>query len=568
MSHQMVKWSVAAAIALGASGLAVGATTDFNSSTGALGVSVEKAAIDAAANSSAVYTLPTISFGVGNNSYANGHKVVLTVAGATVFSASDIATVVCTPGTTAAGTMSLIFEGVANNEITLTVANRNAVAVHTAGAFAASANCAISGIKVLASSLTSPSQVTLGYRAQTASGTVYDTLEESANAANPVLVAASMRNISLVACSSSVRNPYTNASRSSALVGAPSSGVCSGASTPFDGLIAGSFFSGTGDAAHTDTLNWVVRNEEAAGVVRSPAAPGTLVAPAQDPGLLVSTRAAAPISLASTGKTLVHTITGDFTVVDDDANGCTIPDLTAGAGQLAVTSTRRVDATATSATEANATIASISTDCRTLVLNSSVNTAVHGLDQNFAISVYLNGLAQSGVAVTGAGGSRAGRALAAASFSVRTELKNTAADTAALSTVEPSGGSWSLPLALTGSANIPYVPYGAGISRIVYVTNTSSTVPLTVALSARSEAGTSCASTNFSTVTIPAAAVVNIGGAIDAGVRACFPTIDSVGGKVQVNIASTGTTASAGTFEVTSSYNVSGNRVNVINSTN
>ncbi len=90
-----------------------------------------------------------------------------------------------------------------------------------------------------------------------------------------------------------------------------------------------------------------------------------------------------------------------------------------------------------------------------------------------------------------------------------------------------------------------------------------------VSVTATNTAGTVCAAGSFPALSIPSGGVANIGGLIDTGIRTCFPTIDADNGKVSVDLTFTTASATVGTdVEVTSAYNVSGNRNVVINTSN
>jgi hypothetical protein len=109
-------------------------------------------------------------------------------------------------------------------------------------------------------------------------------------------------------------------------------------------------------------------------------------------------------------------------------------------------------------------------------------------------------------------------------------------------------------------AFVPYMPVGSGISQILYVTNTTNTSG-SVSITSRDSAGVAC--TSYPATTVGPRAVVNLGPALAAGIAAC-------GGSAATNKLALTITAELpdGGLEVYSAYNVSGNRVNVINSTN
>jgi len=251
----------------------------------------------------------------------------------------------------------------------------------------------------------------------------------------------------------------------------------------------------------------------------------------------------------------IITLNGDFSFLDDDSNGCTSADLTAGAGQFSSTGGT----------------ASINSACSVITLTSTSSsgefhggTGTNSRDKAVKFGFKLNGISDDSSSATAVSvNSKTGRALTAQTFtgSVVWQSTDASGNVTTLRSIALSPGSWTSTVATTGSMNIPYLPYGTGISRIVYFTNKAATAG-TATISASNEAGTACSSTNFSTVSIPASGVALLTAAIDSGIAACFGA--SYTGKAQVNISVTGTASG----DLTSNYNVGGDRVNVINSTN
>jgi len=110
---------------------------------------------------------------------------------------------------------------------------------------------------------------------------------------------------------------------------------------------------------------------------------------------------------------------------------------------------------------------------------------------------------------------------------------------------------------------VPYLPVGSGISQVLQLVNNSSSAG-TAKLSARNQAGVACSNASFGTVDVGANRVVDLGPALAAGIAACYggaSTTNKLFVTVEANVPDTG-------VEVYSAYNVSGNRVNVTNSSN
>ena len=117
-------------------------------------------------------------------------------------------------------------------------------------------------------------------------------------------------------------------------------------------------------------------------------------------------------------------------------------------------------------------------------------------------------------------------------------------------------GAWTL----NGfQAFVPYMPFGATISQILYVTN-KSTQAGAVTVDAYNEAGTTC---SFSAGTAAASAVTQLSTALVNGITACYGA--NYSGKVSFNVSAPIPGALA---EVYSAYNVNGNRLTVINNSN
>jgi hypothetical protein len=119
-----------------------------------------------------------------------------------------------------------------------------------------------------------------------------------------------------------------------------------------------------------------------------------------------------------------------------------------------------------------------------------------------------------------------------------------------------AAGEWKL----NGfSAFVPYMPYAAGISQIIYLTNKSGQSG-TITVDAYNQAGVAC---NFTAGTMQASRVTVLTGAVKAGLEGCYGAgfDDRVSMTVVANIP-------AGRAELVTAYNVNGDRVQVINTSN
>jgi hypothetical protein len=231
-----------------------------------------------------------------------------------------------------------------------------------------------------------------------------------------------------------------------------------------------------------------------------------------------------------------------FGFLDDEADGCTLADLTAGVGR---------------ATVSTGSFSAISANCATLtvagsgLIGNSAGTAT-------AISVTLTKTSAS-----------AGLAIADGSFSVSptfTVTIGSATSSQAISTL--NGGSFGI----NGTAMVvPYMPYGlsAGqtISQVFSLTNRSTTAGA-VTGTVFNQAGSSC---SLGTVgTASARSVTNLSSAINAAIAGCYAGSTTAAASAfpsgtRVYITLTSNTPAAST-ELTSTYNVNGDsRVNVIN---
>lgn len=111
------------------------------------------------------------------------------------------------------------------------------------------------------------------------------------------------------------------------------------------------------------------------------------------------------------------------------------------------------------------------------------------------------------------------------------------------------------------SVFVPYMPVGPTISQILYLVN-NSTSEGTAHISARNDLGAPCTQAQFGATTIGANSVTSLGTAMARGIAACYGTgSHKLYLTVEARIPDTG-------VELYSAYNVNGNRVNVVNSSN
>jgi hypothetical protein len=131
----------------------------------------------------------------------------------------------------------------------------------------------------------------------------------------------------------------------------------------------------------------------------------------------------------------------------------------------------------------------------------------------------------------------------------------TTAHTAGTETDSASAGAWGL----NGfHAFVAYMPFGATIDQVVYLTNKSG-VAGPVAVTGYDSAGTKC---TFNAGTAAAGTVTALSAAIKGGFQGCYGTgTDKVSFTVTAQIP-------GALAELYTSYNVNGNRVNVVNTSN
>jgi hypothetical protein len=490
--------------------------------------SVERNASDAAANGASSVALPTATVTPSGTGYVDGDIVTVSVSGATLRLASvgvvDTSKITCTDTGGGAAPMELLLKSVTGGTITYQVTR-----LVTATPLS-QVRCAVSGLQVLASSLTSANVVTFNWSAATAAGVAHDVLRSFSDEGSP----ASAISLHYADTQFAATGVSTNAARILPL----------GSSTSY---AAQQRFASTSTAAAT-------------------------AATTQDFSINFTSNGTLPgQSLLSTaGSTLTATYTGDFSFLDNNGNGCTAADLTTGWARAAVT--------------AGGGTLSINSACTVL-------TTTGAGDRNETIRFSVANTSGDGIIAAGFSSSIGAKTLPAQTLAVVGTW--TAADNTVLGSARPSSSTTPSFTVNAFTTEIPYMPYGSGISRIVYITNRSSTAP--VSFSAVNEAGTSCAASRFPAVSARGgAAVTLLSTAIDQGIEACYGA--GFTGKVRITVTlnitpqstdSLATTLSTGATsvgastslsgaitraraaaDVYSAYNVNGNRVTVINESN
>lgn len=496
-----------------------------------------------AATSSAVVFLPAMSFTTTDNSYAADSLVRVTIAGASITTASAVTggggaagVIACKQG---GGTtnMTLTYSSVANNVITFTVARNGSDATSATSSVTCSLDA--SKISVLVNSIAKNSTVTADWSGVYASGTTFDRLADAGSASG---VGANIigRTFDQFAALTSTTRDVIN----------PSITVGSTAkSAPFARTVNASAttrFAGSTTDAYS-TLN----------------AKDLYVFTSRDEGNSNTAGAAGittNVNYSATGTTRSVALTGNFAFLDDDANGCAASDLTSGPGKLYESNSSTITPTITVAADCSRVTYAYA-GVSTADLTTTLMFAVEGATSDGATSVSTSTVR-----------SRAGLAIpTGVAFQATTSILN---GTDTVGTVSSGATSWTRSDAATATTvNIPYLPYGTGISRIVYATNKSSTQSLVASFAGQKEDGTICSSSNFGTVSVPVGGVTLLTAAIDAGLAACGVTASTTA-KAQVTVTFTPSTGSltstgnTGSVVVTANYNVNGDRVNVLNSSN
>jgi S-layer protein Slr4 len=255
-----------------------------------------------------------------------------------------------------------------------------------------------------------------------------------------------------------------------------------------------------------------------------------------------------PVVTAATVTSVTVTVLGDFSFLDDDGTaGCVSTDINGSFGQASDS-----DSTGT---------LSISSDCRSLTWSTSADQA------NADITIALGkNAAASATAGTNTAGVAVEKVLTAPqefSASVAFTYYNTARGPSVTGSVTTTAneagnaGEWDLNGA---SINVGFMPYTAGTSRILNLTNRSAQTGA-VTVSAINEAGVECPA--FSVGAIAATSILNISAAVDTGIRACYGS--DFAGRVALSLVANipGTQA-----ELYSGYNRNGSLSTVVNSSN
>jgi len=546
ISFPLIASAVGLACASGAANAALITVTQTFSS-------VQGNVIQAAANPDASINMPAMVFTLQSDGYQVGNTVTLTIGGASIRSAAGIGSVTCT---TSAGVV-LKYVSATSSAVTLNVEARADATVDTRGA-----TCTIpaNAISVLTSSLTAAANVTVNYVASTGTSQ-YDALIGGTNAVSAGGVASSPTSYT-----GSPAGAYRIHTARNQFV-ATTSGASPAAATGVINVYSAA--TGTTDMKTFATKPVVAIGVRNFGGTQSPPDINSIA--------------------GSDVTSIITTLTGDFSFLDNDGNGCTAADLTNGWGR------------ATGSNLAGSTTPTINAACTQITLQGS-----------------LGATASLEFSVGNAGGSTQAQ-VGSKTLATQTISRSTVVNVLSNGTTTPVFTSTSA-AANTWTTNgwtaaIPYMPYGTGISRIIYATNNTGGAA-SIGMYAYNEAGTLCDVPNFPSTSIAASGVANLSAAADTGIAACFGA--SYNGKVRLLLTSnllaqsadtvsldipsltgtevtsssalftgnttaadlsaafttatataTGTvTRASATIDLYSAYNVSGNRVTVQNTTN
>lgn len=529
---------VAAAVGFAVLGAPAHAAT-LNSGVAKL-VSAERMAADVAADANAFTTIPAVVIDLGSDLYSNGDKVTIAVAGATVFSGSNL-TITCADNTvTGPITLTLDPALTSGGNIVFTVGGRNATPVYdnTNGK-----RCTLlaDSIKVLSSSLTSAANVTINWTAATPAGVVYDRLASTSSVVQPGASAPHRILSSVAQFSSPTLTTRSSISNENALPAAADPTTIGGATGPLARAGFSSFASclnsTTGAvggsaavrACNKQSFSWTTRNAHGTG--------GELAAVGN--GFLIS---------GDGNLVLRTTLTGDFSWLDDDANGCTSDDITKGAGRLTYDVT-------TSGDEA---VAAIAADCQSVTLTVTQDDAT-AQDRVHTVTFLVRGYDDTNDRTLD---SVAGRTLPATTYARSTVVEQQVGSTPTVTastgraTLSGSGGGFAVPSTAAGTTTINYLPFGSGISHIIYAANTSSTLTATATVSARNASGVECAAGNFGAISVGPRSTAALATQITQGINACY----GAGTEQRVYIVLTWTNTKPA---VTAIYNSNNNRVAV-----
>jgi len=243
----------------------------------------------------------------------------------------------------------------------------------------------------------------------------------------------------------------------------------------------------------------------------------------------------------TTGLTIV--INGDFNVLANTTEGCLLPG-TGGGNNITVT---QQDGTAIGA------VTSTSCDAITVTLTGAQVGTIIGTDSDLLL-IKFN--ADNTVATRKDIKWQAFSGSASYSYVV-----------AASAVVQSDAEASFAPGEHTASGSrifVPYLPVGSNISHVIQLANNSARSG-TVTMTARNQAGTECTSPNMGgRVSISPNRITDLGSMLAAGIANCY------GGAATTNKLFVTVTADVPdtAVELYTSYNVSGNRVNVVNSSN
>lgn len=582
--------------------------------------SVEKNTVDAAANGAASVTLPALTFTLAGTGYVDGDVVTVSFTGGNLRLASagtvDSTNIQCR-GQAVAGTtvdaFTLTLTGATDQRLTYTLSARNPAVVIAGPTGGAATTCTIglpvkagdgsttstTRLDMLASSLTTSKSVSVNWSAASNSGVVHDALTNSAgNAATAITIHRAVSQFGAIAWGPDVTlrlSPTATAFTSGASAGANvtwqddtscvirrSSASATAGSAPSTSCNAnrGSGYSG----GKTSATHGLYMNDDYPGL------------PTSFGGLGAATGA------ASNAADVVINWTGNFSFIDNDNNGCTLADLTNGYARISFN--RQSGADIGTGTNTAVTPVAISSDCTQI---QTLTPFTAGVSNLVSLVASVRNVTAS---------SNGARAIPEQTITAVATIRN-----AAGTVLNTSSTAVAQYIQDSQSADINYMPYGPGISRIVYVTNNNVTAPVTI--TATNESGTACAATNFPAVTATAGRPTSLSTALDAGVATCYgaayngkvkfsitlsvrradqytlrlsemtvtprkaaatvtvdgipyasnrdqaATIGAADAEVATIAAQTGSIARvADPFEIYSAYNVNGNRVQVINSTN
>ena len=615
MKNVVTKTLIGSAV-LAACGLANAATTNVVATAS----STEANVAAVAANASASVALPAMTFTLAGTGYADGDVVTFSVSGGSLRTSSVGAVddkITCTGQKEVAGAASsvnaleLTVTEITSTSVKFSVArldNAVVIAGRTTGVALSATTCTLqkatgaTPYELLASSLTSPTTVRVNWSAATSGGSVHDSLTNvQGNPASTAIV-------------------HRAATQFLALAGGPDASMIISPSSAGSGLYPAqtTWQDSCGSAGNRRSLAVVTAGTAPSAACNanrgSGYAGGDLDA---EIGVIITDHngsvgtssgglGTAQGNRLATADNVVISWTGDFSFLDNNGDGCTLADVSQGWGRVEVRTGRRSTTAGTAARTVGTPVA-ISASCNEIQTTGSYTPGA--LFYQYLYFSVGNG-ADTTLSTNGARVIPVQTVVANATFRASSTVVGTAAAAVA---------SFSLD---SQSADINYMPYGAGISRIVYVTSAASS-PVTI--TAVNESGTSCASTNFPAVSVVASRPTSLSTAMDSGVATCYGSAYTGKVKFTVTLAAatargqyslrlsemevtpraTATTATttygnvsfaagvrdaaatvgageaatiaaqtgtisriADTFEIYSAYNVNGNRVQVTNQTN